>query len=194
MKCPSEHASEDEPSRKKTHTWIDQDVDTEAIRNGKKLTDCHVGFAQQLLKRQFPVFSQQSCKQRRPSGSRNLYLTNFRWYILVETTGFLHWTLAAQMVMWTYMILYTDQLIVITQLFQSSAVKITKAEGWNWLRYFCHSYSYCSCSWDPECIQFRPISNETAPSKLFQGTFDDSVSIYVVIIRMNIIQLYIVQL
>lgn len=53
MKCPSEHASKDEPSRK-THTWIDQDVDTEAIRNGKKLTDCHVGFAQQLLKRQFP--------------------------------------------------------------------------------------------------------------------------------------------
>ena len=53
-KHPSEHASEDEPSRKKTRTWIDQDVDTETIRNGKKLTDCHVGFAQQLLKQQFP--------------------------------------------------------------------------------------------------------------------------------------------
>lgn len=36
------------------HTWIDQGVDTEIIRNGKKLTDCHVGFAQQLVKRQFP--------------------------------------------------------------------------------------------------------------------------------------------
>ena len=54
MKRPSEHASEDEPSRKKTRTWIDQDVDTEAICNGKKLTVCHVGFAQQLLKWQFP--------------------------------------------------------------------------------------------------------------------------------------------
>ena len=50
MKRPSEYASEDEPSRKKTHTCIDQYVDIEAIRNGKKLTDCHVGFAQQLLK------------------------------------------------------------------------------------------------------------------------------------------------
>ena len=38
MRHSSEHASEDEPSRK-THTWIDQDVDTEAIRNGKKLTE-----------------------------------------------------------------------------------------------------------------------------------------------------------
>ena len=54
MKRPSEHASEDDPSRKKTRTWIDQDVDAEAICNGKKLTVCHVGFAQQLLKRQFP--------------------------------------------------------------------------------------------------------------------------------------------
>lgn len=51
-KRPSEHASEDEPSKKKTRTG--QDVDTETNHNGKKLTDCHVGFAQQLLKRQFP--------------------------------------------------------------------------------------------------------------------------------------------
>ena len=54
MKRPSEHACEDEPSGKKTRTWIDQDVDAETIHNGEKLTDCHVGFAQQLLKRQFP--------------------------------------------------------------------------------------------------------------------------------------------
>lgn len=35
MKRHSEHVSEDEPSRKMTCTWIDQDVDTEAIHNGK---------------------------------------------------------------------------------------------------------------------------------------------------------------
>ena len=56
-KHPSEHASEDEPSKKKTRTWIDQDVDTETISNGKKLTDYQVGFDQQLLKRQVLRFS-----------------------------------------------------------------------------------------------------------------------------------------
>lgn len=46
---PSEHTCEDEPPRKKTRC-IDQDVDIEAICNGEKLTDLHVGFAQKLLK------------------------------------------------------------------------------------------------------------------------------------------------
>ena len=81
MKCPSEYASEDEPSRKKTHTWIDQDVDTEAIHNRKKLTDCHVGFAQQLLKRRFPhlnVLQLTVLQAKKTLGVRKLYLTNFR--------------------------------------------------------------------------------------------------------------------
>ena len=73
MKRPSEHASEDEPSRKKACTWIDQDVNTEAICNGKKLTDYLSGSFHTLM-----IFSQQSCKQRRPLGTGNLYLTNFR--------------------------------------------------------------------------------------------------------------------
>ena len=35
-KRPSDHVSEDEPSRKKTRTWIDQNVDIETFRNGKR--------------------------------------------------------------------------------------------------------------------------------------------------------------
>ena len=66
VKCPSEHTSKDEPSRKKTHTWIDQDVDIEAIRNGKKLTDCVMwALLSNYLSSSFHtlmVFSQQSCK------------------------------------------------------------------------------------------------------------------------------------
>ncbi len=62
-KHPSEYASEHEPLRKKTRTWIDEDVETETNR----------GSFHTLM-----VFSQQSCKQRRASGSGNRYLTNFR--------------------------------------------------------------------------------------------------------------------
>jgi len=80
-KRPSEHASEDEPSRKKTRIWIDQDVDTETIHNGKKLTYRHVGFAQQLLKQQFSHLSglQPTVLQAKKSfGVWKLYLINFR--------------------------------------------------------------------------------------------------------------------
>ena len=91
---------EDEPSGKKTRTGH-LDFETESILNGAKLTDLHVHAAQQLLKRQFPhlVFSQQSFKPRRVSESGSPYLTNFRLYIPVETTGLLHRTLAAKMVL-----------------------------------------------------------------------------------------------
>lgn len=134
MKCPSEHASKDEPSRK-THTWIDQDVDTEAIRNGKKLTDCHVGFAQQLLKRQFPhlnglqpkvLQAKKTFWDRKPLPNR---------LQVIHSRGD-HWILASNfgcangdVNVYDSVCSSVDKptIAVITQLFQSSTVKIVKS-------------------------------------------------------------------
>lgn len=186
----SGHVSEDEPSRKKTcidHECLD--FETESILNGAKLTDLHVHFAQQLLKQQFPHLNglQPTVLQAKKSlGVRKPYLTNFRWYIPVETTGFLHQTLAAEMVMWTCTILYTDQLTkqqvqwsptcfshLLSRLLnhKNRRVELTVV--------FCHIYSYCSCSWN-QSIKFRPISNEKEPSQLFHWRFADIVSILLI--------------
>ena len=80
---------EDVPSGKKTHTKI-LDFETESILNGAKVTDLHVHAAQQLLKWQFPYlndFQPTVLKKGRVLESGSLYLTIFRLYIPVETTG-----------------------------------------------------------------------------------------------------------
>lgn len=52
----SGHGSEDEPPKKKT--CVDNDhLGIESILNGERLTDLHVHYAQQILKRQFPHLS-----------------------------------------------------------------------------------------------------------------------------------------
>ncbi len=158
-----------------------------------------MGFAQQLLRRQFPYLN---CLQptvlQEPHGPEPLP----NQLQVIDSRGD-HWIPASNIgcangVVTVYNSVYrsVDKVTsaIITNLFQSSATKIVespKQKGETDCGAFRHSYSYCSCSWNHESIQFRPNGNETAPSKLFQGTFDDFICVLLIIIhvRMDIIQL-----
>ena len=131
---PSEHTSEDEPPRKKTRC-IDQDVDLEAICNGEKLTDLHVGFAQKLLKQQFPHLNglQPTVLQTKKTLASQKSLPN--QLQVIHSRGN-HWILASNIgtgngEVSVYDSIYSSvdkaTMAIITDLFQSSKVKIVKS-------------------------------------------------------------------
>ena len=167
---------EDEPSGKKTCTGH-LDFETESILNGAKLTDLHVHAAQQLLKRQFPHLNglQPTVLQAKKSlGVRKPVPNQLQ---IIHSRGD-HWIVASNIgckngVVNVYDSVYRSvdkaTRAVITNLFQSSAVKIIesqKQEGGTDCGLF--------------AIELQPISNEQPPSKLFRSIFDVSVSMLLV--------------
>ena len=129
---PSEQSSEDEPPRKKTRC---EDVDIEAICNGEKLTDLHVGFAQKLLKQQFPHCNglQPTVFQAKKTLESHKPLPN--QLQVIHSRGN-HWILASNIgcgngEVSVYDSVYSSvdkaTMAIITHLFQSSKVKIVKS-------------------------------------------------------------------
>ena len=112
------------------------DVETESILNGEKLTDLHVHLAQQLLKQQFPHINglQPTVLQTKKSlGVRKPFPNQLQ---VIHSRGD-HWILASNIscrnsVLNVYDSVYrsTDEATsaVITNLFQSSAVKIVESQ------------------------------------------------------------------
>lgn len=133
MKRPSQHASEGEPSRKKTHTCIDQYIDTEIIRNGKMLTDCHVGLLSNYLNNNFHtliVFILQvnlTLGVQKPlTNQLQVIHSRGNHRILASNIGCTNGDVNYDSV-YTYSSVDKATIAIITQLFQSSAVEIVKS-------------------------------------------------------------------
>lgn len=139
-------------------------------------------FAQQLLKRQFPhlnglqptVLQAKKSLGTLPNQLQVIHSCGDHW-ILASNIGCRNGDVS--MYDSVYRSIDKETRAVITNLFQSSTLKLVesqKQEGGADCG-ICHSYSYCSCSWN-QSIKFQPVSNEKAPSTLFQGRDDETVS------------------
>jgi hypothetical protein len=133
----SGHVSEDEPSRKKRRPDDNHlDVETESILDGVKLTDLHVHFAQQLLKRQFPHLNglQPTVLQAKKSPGAKKPLPN--QLQVIHSRGD-HWILASNIGSRNgdvsvydsvYRSIDKETRAVITNLFQSSTLKLVESQ------------------------------------------------------------------
>lgn len=130
----SGHVNEDEPSRKKRRPDDNHlDVETESILDGEKLTDLHVHFAQQLLKRQFPYLNglQPTVLQAKkspgalPNQLQVMHSRGDHW-ILASNIGCRNGDVSVYDSV--YRSIDKETRAVITNLFQSSTLKLVESQ------------------------------------------------------------------